>query len=95
MWPGARRDLQVAAQDRRAIAEVNVVEVDNLASAVPKDGMAVRSFEIEDPVGARTEHRDQVALPAIIGDHDREPNDAASSAAADFQRGDSARPDPA
>src|SRR5581483_6114701 len=72
MSPRARSCLEVAAQDRGPQAGINLCENHILAATVLKHRSAACRADVTHPVRLVPEHRHQIPLAFVLGNHDRE-----------------------
>lgn len=86
MLAAARCDSNVLLQYGCAIFWRHGHESHTNRASVMDDGVPVRSFDVVNPVGDRTEHRDDVLLTGHRGEHDSICTHPARRPIADFQR---------
>jgi len=79
MGPSSRGQVEVAAQNRRAGADLDLFEVDGLTAAMAQRHVPAGRADITDPVRLLAEHRHQIALTMVVRDNHREGDDAAGA----------------
>src|SRR5215469_11483956 len=94
MRSGSGRHLQVTMQDWSAFARWNIVKLHDFPTAMTQHSVTARRTHIEYPVRLRSQHCDEVALRADVGDHHWELDHAAASPAPDLQHGCTIREQP-
>lgn len=68
MSPPACRHLAVRFQDRRSLLRWDLGEPDRARPASLDEGLSARRADVAYPFRSVAEHRDQVALPVVLGD---------------------------
>jgi hypothetical protein len=88
----ARCELEVALEYRCALARRHFNEPDRLAVTVVQHGFAAGCLDVLDPVGARTEHRHEIARTLVVGYDYRQLDRLAAAATTDLERARLMRP---
>lgn len=86
MRPAADSAREIDLDDRGSLARRDVNESDLPATAVADDRPPSGSAYVVHPRGSLAEHRDEVALSVVIGDHERDGGDAPGSMTGRFER---------
>ena len=84
--------LEVSPQDRRALAGLDFLEENRLAPSVSQYRPSAGGPHVGDPVGAFTEHRDEIPLAIEVCDDNGERPQAPAAAPADLERCEPLRP---
>ena len=92
---GPRCKLQVALENRGTGAWINLLETHRFAATtVAENRLAPSCADVGHPVHVLPEHRHEIALPLVIGDHHRERSAPATKPTADLERVQSLRSEP-
>ena len=76
------------------MVRTNFLKAHYLMAAMAQDRVPSRCSHVRDPIGELTEHCNEIAFALVVHHHQRERNETASAAAADFECDQAARPYP-
>lgn len=94
MRPGSRCQGEIAAQDGRTSADLDLFETYGLAAAVPQLHAPVGRTDVAHPVHVLAEHRHQIVVALMVRDHQGQRDTAARTAPAHLHRDQAPRRQP-
>lgn len=94
MRPGSRCQGEIAAQDGRTSADLDLFETYGLAAAVPQHHAPVGRTDVAHPVHVLAEHRHQIVVALMVRDHQGQRDTAARTAPAHLHRDQAPRRQP-